>query len=229
MCRNQTERKNELSLGQLEGGQSVTGEPRLLYRASASDQIIKWFAGQDGSVMITPSQISSVVNTRPGASNEERAARPTIDLAIFPDDHTLVMFINMFYTDLQVTSDEMTRLHGDRGSMQPSFWSVDLALVERARRMILYVIYAQMYYTTMQSTRLTRRVVSEDQDYALLQTVAAKWGLPRDPETKQIKDWPQGVYRPVVSITLRVKYFVVRRVEQTAALLQRQSTQLKKK
>lgn len=229
-CRNQTERKNELSLDVLEADRTVwTDKPRILYRASVSNEIITWFAGQDGAVMLTPSQITAVQNTRANLTAEERAANPVVRLAIFPSDHTLVMFIRMFQTDLEVTDGEMTQFYGDRGESGPTFWSIDLALIERARKMILYVVYAQMYYTTMQSAQLTRRITSHEEDAALLASIAARWELPYDPLTRRYRDWPQGCYRPVVSITLRVKFYVVSRVESTAALLQRQSTQLKKK
>lgn len=229
-CRNQTERKNELSLDVLEADRTVwSDKPRILYRASVSNEIITWFAGQDGAVMLTPSQITAVQNTRANQTAEERAAHPVVRLAIFPSDHTLVMFIRMFQTDLDVADGEMSQFYGDRGESGPTFWSIDLALIERARKMILYVVYAQMYYTTMKSAQLTRRVASYEEDAALLPAIAARWELPFDALTKRYMDWPQGAYRPVVSITLRVKFYVVSRVESTAALLQRQATHLKKK
>lgn len=186
-CRNQTERKNELSLDVLEANRTAWSEDaRVLYRSSVSNQIITWFAGHDGEIMSVPTQITTSDNNRPGLSPEERANEPVISLAIYPSGHSLVMFILMFRDDLNVGSGEMSQYKGN-DSNSTTFWAIDIRLIDRARQMILYVIYAQMYYTTMHSARLVRRVASEVEDNTILRATAIRWNLPFDQETKRFK------------------------------------------
>ena len=89
--------------------------------------------------------------------------------------------------------------------------------------MILVVVYAQMYYTTLRDCKLVR-LVEEEQEFALVQKLAKQWGLKVDPASKRVSDWAHGAYRPAIVVTLHVTYFVVTGVESSAASLHKKKT-----
>jgi hypothetical protein len=77
-----------------------------------------------------------------------RAARPVLPYMIYPADHALIMFINVFRDDLQGVDDKMRLMQGNRGD-STRWYQVDKDLVDSARDIILVVVFAQMYYTTL--------------------------------------------------------------------------------
>ena len=94
--------------------------------------------------------------------------------------------------------------------------------------MILYVVYAQMYYTTLRDCTF-ERLVDESTDiseHALVLKIASQWKLNVDKTTKAVEDWPRGAYRPQVVITLHVEYFVVKKNSASAASIYKNRTML---
>jgi hypothetical protein len=232
--RNREETTNVISLGTIQACSTVC-IPKTLYRASVSEDVVKWFAGQDKNITEDPLK----VHTRVNLDTDTRATKPVLSYLIYPADHALVLFIQMFEDDLQgkeervvlssVTnplftgvSDKMRLMHGDRDN-KALWYQVDKDLIDSARDMILVVVYAQMYYTTLRDCTLVR-LFEEEQEFALVQKLAKQWGLKVDPVTKRVSDWAPGAYRPVIVVTLHVKYFVVTGVESSAASLHKKKT-----
>ncbi len=235
--RNKAEMNNSIDLYPIKANKTVYKEKMFIYRASVSSNIVKWFAGQDRFIVEDPiHQVLTRANTEE-ADLTARAKRPVIPYLIYPDTHSLIMFIKMFAEDLNVQQSEMRPLRTDRdtgglgqrgssSSSSASLYQVDKTLVDRAREMILHVVYPQMYYTTLRDCRLIRQVESEEQEFALLHRLASDWGLTVNPQTKHVSDWANGQYRPQVVVTLRVKYFLIHSVSNTAAALHTERVRL---
>ncbi len=232
--RNKAEINNVIDLGPIRGNVTVwstdreSGEGDTIYRASVSSNIVKWFAGQDRFVVENPCQILTRANTD-DKDMEARAKRPIINYLVYPEEHSLILFINMFEEDLEVQPHEKRLLKTDRDTGLKAvaakggrLYQVDKSLVDRAREMILYVVYAQMYYTTLRDCRLVRQIESEEQEFALLHRLASDWGLAVHPQTKHVSDWGNGQYRPQVVVTLRVTYFLIHSVSNSAAALHKE-------
>lgn len=232
--RNKAEINNVIDLGLVKANVTVwsvdpeTGDGDTVYRASVSNNIVKWFAGQDRFVVENPCQVLTRANTE-DKDLETRAKRPVINYLVYPEEHSLILFINMFEEDLEVQPHEKRLLKTDRDTGLGSgtgkggrLYQVDKSLVDRAREMILYVVYAQMYYTTLRDCRLVRQIESEEQEFALLHRLASDWGLAVHPQTKHVSDWAPGQYRPQVVVTLRVTYFLIHSVSNSAAALHKE-------
>ena len=211
--RNLAEASNVIHLQPIPANTTLC-HPRLLYRASIQPSIVKWFAGQDAHIQEPESHVHHKINSE----DKTRADRPVVDYAIYSEDHSLIIFIRMFADDLDVKDSEISLMVGDRDATT-RWCQVDRLLVERARSMILYVVYAQMYYTTLQNCSLQRVIDANAElaEHALVMKLAAQWGLRVDSKTKKVSDWPEGAYRPVVVVTLHVEYFVVRRGDSRAS------------
>lgn len=220
--RNRVERTNRVQMGLVEPCKTrcVT---KQLYRCSVSDDIVRWFAGQDRMIADNPMQAQFSPQANPDPST--RAERPVIDSCIYPSSHALIFFIRMFSDALAVKSSEIVVMKGDRDD-QSRWYRVSVDLVKRAREMVLYVVYAQIYYTTLRECTLTRVIDNDAQEYALVMRLASQWGLTVHPKTKRVSDWEPEAYRPVVVITLRVEYFVVNNAQSSAAALYKKRTVL---
>lgn len=225
--RNKAEINNLIELGSIPANGTSCAE-LVIYKASVKENIVKWFAGQDRYIVEDPCQVLTRVNTDE-ADELARADRPVISYLVYPENHSLVMFIDMFADILKRQSHEMRLLRSDReaslsGGMRTTarLYQVDKALVDRAREMILYVVYAQMYYTTLRDCKLIRQVETESDDFALLHRLAHEWGLTVHPQTKHVSDWAPGQYRPQVVVTLRVSYFLIKEVSNSAAALHKE-------
>jgi hypothetical protein len=221
---NTAERENVIELGLLKANTtSMHCEP--LYRASLTDNSIRWFAGQD-HVVADPTvqwvQSRSNVEGDPAS----RLANPLIESTILDADHALVTFLDKFGSDLPGKEQGMRPLHTDRADTRVRYYSVDRPLLDQARLKILYTVYAQMYYTQLRDCHLKRLVESEQGETALVLRIAEQWGLAVNPATKAVSDWGPDAYRPSVVITLRIRYTVVNGVASSAASLYKTRTRL---
>ena len=207
------ERFNRITLPVLVANQMST-EEEIVYRASVSDEYISWFAGQEKFVMENPGQVHCEANL----DNATRGKRPLDQHLIYPANHAILIFIKHFSEALCVREKELVVL---LSSDQPKtkWYKVDKLLVDRARYMIKFIVYAQLYYTTLRDCKLVRTISSEHEDFALVMRLAADWALKVDPQTKTVSDWSSDDYRPTVTMHLRVTYYVVVAVESSAAAL----------
>lgn len=220
--RNRVEITNTMSLGPIAPA-TTSCTHKVLYKASATEDIIRWFAGQDRIVAENPLQVHSEINT----DKETRADKPVLEYLIYPQDHALILFIKMFSDHLNRRDNELVLMQGDREEQHGKLWyRVSRDLISRAREMILYVVYAQIYYTTLRDCSLTRTIESDEQEYALVRRLAKQWKLDVDARTGRVSDWAPGAYRPIVAITLQVTYFTVTGVESSAASLHKKMTLL---
>ena len=219
--RNRVEKANRLSVGPIPASETSC-QHKVLYRASVSEDILRWFAGQDRIVAETPLQEQS----RPNLNPDTRGNAPVTRFFIYPADHALVLFIHMFEDVLHVQPGEKVAMRGDRDA-DKRWYQLSVDLVERAREMILVVVYAQIYYTTLRDCTLGRVMERDEREYALVLRVAAQWGLRVDPKTRRVADWGADAYRAVVAVTLRVDYVIVSGVESSAAALHKKRTMLR--
>jgi hypothetical protein len=216
--RNRAEITNTIGLGLIPPC-TTSCDTKLLYKASVTHDIVRWFAGQDKQVFEDPNKFHSRINTNANT----RVERPVTQYLIYPSDHALVLFIKMFEDDLTGDVEERMRLMtGDRAD-GTRWYQVDRDLVEEARDMILVVVYAQLYRTTLRDCTLVR-IIEEDQEWVLVQKLAKQWGLKVDPATKRVSDWAVGSYRPVVVVTLHISYYLVTGVDTSAASLHKKKT-----
>lgn len=216
--RNQAEMKNAIALQTIKA-KHVDCTRRVIYNATADRNMIMWFAGQETYVMEKAYQIVSEPNLDP----ETRGKKPLTEFMLCPHNHALVHFIEMFSEDLNRKPDEMRKMVGDRDP-ESKWYRLSMDLVRRAREMITVVVYAQIYYTTLRDCTLSRIINSEREDYALLLALAAEWKLKIEKGSGRIADWAPGEYRPVVTITLRIHYFRVNKVRDSAAALHKDKT-----
>lgn len=202
---------------------TTTMERQNLYTASVSLDTIKWFAGQEGLVWSNPSIFEKTANTDSNVAN--RVSRPEIEWVVYTADHPMITIIKRFRDKLRVTSNEIFERKGDR-SETSKWYQVDNNLVERARRYIIYVIYAQIYYTTLRNCKLVYKPQSKEHEQALLMKLANEYNLETEKRTGRVSDWPPGSYRPVVTFTLKVDYVVVANVKDSAGTLQKKTTMM---
>ena len=219
---NQAEQRNAIPIHSIEH-LSTSVESKELYRASISEDAVKWFAGQDKFVQETPSQIRRHINASGSAAS--RANQPERETAIYSDSHSIITFIQMFHADLHVGDEDIVLMKGDRDAAS-RWYQVDLELVKRARKMILYVVYSHMYYTTLRGCTLQRAIDSDEAEFARVQLIASKFKLAMDHNTRYVSDWGRDAYRPVVVVTFAIDYYVVRNVQESAAALHTRTTAL---
>lgn len=229
---NEAECSNVINLGIIRA-MSTTIKQEQVYRASLSDDSIKWFAGQDdvvadktGAYQTGPKMPPQPARPLVEGTPATRAAMPAIPYVIMDADSALVTFIKRFCDDMPNIHERMQPVRTDRAENGIRYYKVDKPLVEEAKEKILYTVYAQMYYTRLQDCLIARRVESETCEESIALKVAADWGLPVDPKTKRIADWSADAYRPLVVITLRVAYTVASGVSATAASLFKTKTRL---
>jgi len=229
---NEAERENVINLGVIKA-LSTCSKPKQVYRASLSDNSIKWFAGQDHVV----AEKSNASYTGPKApppparptvegSVASRAEAPVEHYDIIDADSALVTFIKRFCDDMPGIHSRMEPLLVNKADDQVRYYKVDKKLVHEAKEKILYTVYAQMYYTRLPNCLIARRVESEHGEEGIAIKVAGDWHLAVDPKTKCISDWSADAYRPVVVITLRILYTAVHGVSATAASFFRSQTRL---
>jgi hypothetical protein len=223
---NKAERDNVISLGLLKANTSHY-EKEQVYRASLSDMSIRWFAGQDH--VVADPQVNWV-SSKPVTNSADAAYRnantATHETTLLDADHALVTYINHCRADLTDVDQGMRPLQSDRADDRIKYFSVDRRLLDEARRSILFKVYAQMYYTQLRDCYVVRRCESEQGEIALALRVAEQWGLAVHPETKLISDWGPHAYRPVVMMTLRIRYTVASGVSSSAASLHKTRTRL---
>jgi hypothetical protein len=229
---NEAERENVINLGVVKA-LSTTCKQEQVYRASLSDDSIKWFAGQDdvvaektGSYYVAPKVPPPPARVVAEGSVSVRGAMPVIPYSVVAADSALITFIKRFCQDMPDIHQRMRPLHTDRADKTVRFYSIDQPLVEEAKAKILYTVYAQMYYTRLSDCIIARRVESELSEESIALKLAADWKLPIDAKTKRISDWSASACRPVVIITLRVLYTVVSGVSASAASLFKTRTRL---
>lgn len=219
---NQAEQRNVIPIHSIDHSSTLV-ETKEIYRASISEDAVKWFAGQDKFVQETPSQIRRHINANGSAA--ARASQPERETAIYSDSHSIITFIQMFHADLHVADEDIVLMKGDRDAAS-RWYQVDLELVKRARKMILYVVYSHMYYTTLKGCTLQRAIDSDEAEFARVQLIAAKFKLAMDANTRYVSDWGRDAYRPVVVVTFAIDYYVVRDVQESAAALHTRMTAL---
>ena len=229
---NEAERENVINLGVIKA-LSTCSKPKQVYRASLSDNSIKWFAGQDHVV----AEKSNASYTGPKApppparptvegSVASRAETPVELYDIMDADSALVTFIKRFCDDMPGIHSRMEPLNVNKADDRVRYYKVDRRLVREAKEKILYTVYAQMYYTRLPNCLIARRVESEVGVEGIAIKLAGDWHLAIDPKTKCISDWSADAYRPMVVITLRVQYTAVHGVSATAANFFRTQTRL---
>lgn len=209
--RNRVELQNGFDF-KVEGKIQETARAHVLYKASISREIVKWFAGHEEAIRTTPGTIVHSENTDP----ETRGSAPIRGFCIYPEGHSLLRFIDMFAEDLEVRPDDRQAMGGDR-NVNERFYKISVDLIERARKRIKEIVFAQFYYTTLTNCCLSRKIVrppsssssEEEQEHLFVLNIAMQWGLKIDPKTRLVSDWVQGTYRPVVIVGFHIEYFVV--------------------
>jgi hypothetical protein len=229
---NEAERENVINLG-LVKAMSTSVKSMPVYRASLSDNSIKWFAGQDHVVAEKSGGTYTGLKAPPPPANPTvegspavRAATPVVPYVIMDAKSALVTFIKRFCDDMPDIHERMKPVVTEKADKTVRYYQIDIPLVEEAKEKILYTVYAQMYYTRLPDCFIARRVENELSEESIALKLAADWGLPVDPKTKRISDWSADAYRPVVVITLRVIYTIVSGVSATAATFFRTRTRV---
>jgi hypothetical protein len=229
---NEAERENVINLGPVKA-MSTSMKMRQVYRASLSDNSIRWFAGQDhvvaeksGGTFTGPKTPPPPANPTVEGNAAVRAATPIIPYVIMDVKSALVTFIKRFCDDMPNIHERMRPVVTDKADKTVRYYQIDTPLVEEAKEKILYTVYAQMYYTRLPDCLIARRVENELSEESIALKLAADWGLFVDPKTKRISDWSADAYRPVVVITLDVRYTIVSGVSATAASFFRTRTRV---
>jgi hypothetical protein len=230
---NEAERDNIINLGVVPA-MSTTTKAVEVYRASLSDNTIKWFAGQDAVVAdksgryyvapkVPPPPAKVVTEGSPAA----RAATPLNPYVFLDCKDALVIYMKLFCGDMPNIHERMEPMQTDRSDKAIRYYKVDTSLVEDAKKKILYTVFSQMFYTRLKDCIIARRVETNDLvEESIALKLAGDWNLPVDPKTRRISDWSADAYRPVVIITLRLQYTVVNGVSATAASLFKTKTRL---